>query len=255
MTLVLRPKLALRDNFIWDTSIWNPSMITTALWLDAEDASTVTTVSGAVSQWNDKSGTNKYASQSTTANRPTYSSISKEIVFDGSNDSLQLSRPYGAASQNGLTFYTVCSAPGNFVVIGTADLTNLGYKGIAQLRPADGSTAAGTSFQSGVTDANRHVFGMTQSDTSIKSYTDGTIISNLTGPRSLYRYDGTQYLARGDGSTGSTVWAGAINEVIVANYAATDSTRQRIEGYLAHKWGLTANLPSSHPYKTVGPTP
>ena len=25
--------------------------------------------------------------------------------------------------------------------------------------------------------------------------------------------------------------------------------RQKIEGYLAHKWGLTANLPSAHPFK------
>lgn len=28
---------------------------------------------------------------------------------------------------------------------------------------------------------------------------------------------------------------------------------QKIEGYLAHKWGLTSLLPSTHPYKTVHP--
>ena len=35
----------------------------------------------------------------------------------------------------------------------------------------------------------------------------------------------------------------------------TDITEfQKAEGYLAHKWGLTANLPVSHPYKTSAPT-
>lgn len=29
--------------------------------------------------------------------------------------------------------------------------------------------------------------------------------------------------------------------------------RQKVEGYLAHKWGLTANLPVDHPYKTEPP--
>ena len=28
---------------------------------------------------------------------------------------------------------------------------------------------------------------------------------------------------------------------------------EQAEGYLAHKWGLTANLPVSHPYKSVAP--
>jgi hypothetical protein len=34
----------------------------------------------------------------------------------------------------------------------------------------------------------------------------------------------------------------------------TDITEfEKAEGYLAHKWGLTANLPSDHPFKNVSP--
>jgi hypothetical protein len=33
----------------------------------------------------------------------------------------------------------------------------------------------------------------------------------------------------------------------------TTADRQRVEGYLAHKWGLTANLPADHPYKNAAP--
>ena len=29
---------------------------------------------------------------------------------------------------------------------------------------------------------------------------------------------------------------------------------EQAEGYLAHKWGLTSNLPVSHPYKNTAPT-
>jgi hypothetical protein len=28
---------------------------------------------------------------------------------------------------------------------------------------------------------------------------------------------------------------------------------QRVEGYLAHKWGLVARLPSTHPYRKFRP--
>ena len=48
--------------------------------------------------------------------------------------------------------------------------------------------------------------------------------------------------------------SGEIAEILVLPAKATVDTRQRIEGYLAHKWGLTANLPADHPYKSAAPT-
>jgi hypothetical protein len=45
-----------------------------------------------------------------------------------------------------------------------------------------------------------------------------------------------------------------VGEILMLPYPS-DVNRQKLEGYLAHKWGLTANLPGGHPYKTVGPTP
>ena len=35
---------------------------------------------------------------------------------------------------------------------------------------------------------------------------------------------------------------------------SSDDDRQKAEGYLAHKYGVQANLPSDHPYKTNAPT-
>lgn len=41
---------------------------------------------------------------------------------------------------------------------------------------------------------------------------------------------------------------GHIHEVIIFNVELTTTQRQQIEGYLAFKWGLQANLPTTHPY-------
>jgi hypothetical protein len=61
----------------------------------------------------------------------------------------------------------------------------------------------------------------------------------------------SQFTLGGYAGLGTT--NGFIKELITFTTNATN--RQLLEGYLAHKWGLTANLPNDHPYKTVGPTP
>ena len=44
-----------------------------------------------------------------------------------------------------------------------------------------------------------------------------------------------------------------IAESIYVNSAITTAEREKLEGYFAHKWGLTGNLPVSHPYKNAAP--
>lgn len=45
-----------------------------------------------------------------------------------------------------------------------------------------------------------------------------------------------------------------VSEFLIYNVALTDTPRQKIEGYLAWKWGLQSSLPAGHPYKTAAPT-
>ena len=54
--------------------MWNPSELgaSLALWLDAEDTSTITLNGSNVSQWDDKSGNGRHVSQATAANQPAY---------------------------------------------------------------------------------------------------------------------------------------------------------------------------------------
>jgi len=50
----------------------------------------------------------------------------------------------------------------------------------------------------------------------------------------------------------TTPFVGGIKEIIITSPMNNEES-QKVEGYLAHKWGLTANLPSGHPYKINAP--
>lgn len=56
-------------------------------------------------------------------------------------------------------------------------------------------------------------------------------------------------------SNNGNKFLGKIAEILIfKNDVLTTTDRQRIEGYLAHKWGLTGSLDGGHPYKTNPPT-
>ena len=48
-------------------------------------------------------------------------------------------------------------------------------------------------------------------------------------------------------------FGGKMREIISFDEYLSAASRLEIEGYLAHKWGLTAELPSDHPYKNDAP--
>lgn len=56
------------------------------------------------------------------------------------------------------------------------------------------------------------------------------------------------------GQTTEDTWDQNIAEIIFVRGDVSDADRQRIEGYFAWQWGLTANLGSGHPYKSAAPT-
>jgi hypothetical protein len=54
-------------------------------------------------------------------------------------------------------------------------------------------------------------------------------------------------------NAGLTPFDGWYAEVVYTNAKQSTTDRQKMEGYLAHKWGLTGNLSASHPHKTTPP--
>jgi hypothetical protein len=53
-----------------NNNLWTPDEITTDLWLDANDASTISATGSLVDQWDDKSGNNRHALPVAPASRP-----------------------------------------------------------------------------------------------------------------------------------------------------------------------------------------
>jgi hypothetical protein len=47
---------------------------------------------------------------------------------------------------------------------------------------------------------------------------------------------------------------GTVAEILLINGKLSLSDQQKVEGYLAYKWGLQANLDAAHPYKSSAPT-
>jgi len=283
MTLIIQKptgaKLNLAKEFTWNETVWNPGMISTSLWLDAADASTVTTVSGAVSQWNDKSGNGLNTTQGTANNRPSYQTSSlaskNTIQFDGDDG---LFRANVGISRNAPSSLIYAVAKG--ATSGTQGICLLTVGGDASPGVPNNNARQYLSF----TANNLSAGGRRLDADSFQNINSSTTHDNawvIAGSRhvwsssDLFLYqNGTERASslafQTDGNASNTNsnnliigsnfalnqnLTGNIAEVIVITPDPTTFVRQRIEGYLAHKWGLTANLPSDHPYKTVGPTP
>jgi len=75
-------------------TLWTPAEITTSLWFDANDLTTINKDgSNVITDWNDKSGNERHASQSTSSARPIHfydSNLEKWVVRFVSNDFLNL---------------------------------------------------------------------------------------------------------------------------------------------------------------------
>jgi hypothetical protein len=81
----------------------------------------------------------------------------------------------------------------------------------------------------------------------------GGVITVLSTPNIIYGLfstSGTTTFALSSSFSGR-YFIGNIQEVLVYTGPITTLQRQQVEGYLAWKWGLQANLPSNHPYKNT----
>ena len=254
--------------------LWTPAEITTALWLDAADSDTITEVSGAVIQWDDKSGNGYHVSQSTPDKRPVVLSAEqngKDVVyFDGSDDFLALSDTglNIARNVNGLSIFVVCTNEGGDTAyrILFYSNTNSSSAGRAVLYQKSNILGAGGRRLDASNWQNKEI---ARSGTgyaligSIFDYGNAELYVNVNGS-SLEARGGFQTAGNtsdtranqggvGNVSANNQRLQGSISEIIVMQSAVGTDDRQKLEGYLAHKWGLTANLPSVHPYKTYAP--
>jgi hypothetical protein len=254
--LTIQPSFGLNG---WGSVPWTPADLTTALWLDAKDAGTIVLNGSTVSQWSDKSGNDRHATQDTAANQPTYTpnSINGQpaLTFGGSPVAMVSS---GGTYDDPVTVYVVARLD---TQSGFQRILTLGVS--ADLRGFFGAVSGNlaTFFGNGTawndTNANtpnvsvltNSILGVVNAGAAATPFVDGVAQNDKVG--TMASATGIR-IGRAVGAT--QFWIGPIGEIVICDAALSTSDRQKLEGYLAHGWGLTANLDASHPYKTAPPT-
>lgn len=248
---------------------FTPSFISNVqLWLDASDAATVTHSSNAVSQWSDKSGNARHVSQGgSNSLKPTYNSGNGYISFDG-----------GDYLYNGSPFMHTATGYAIYAVI---DGTASNYGAVVAEGNSGNANAAFAPFMTGTGGDNGKITPFMVSDAGGLMKANGPLgssASHSAGTKKLVRITEEYQVLSAyiNGTLGETpryyvdatltpnrFCLGAIPrtafdfigtfklyELVITG---DDRYGPEVEGYLAHKHGLTSSLPSDHLYKTNAP--
>ena len=236
----------------------NPAGLGLKLWLDASDSSTITHTSNAVSQWSDKSGNSNHATQSTSGSKPLFDT--NQILFDGSDDSLSLAHGVVPDSNEASMVFLVtnCDATsGNDGFITNGRFTSgqsFSYRtnGTSQVSWYSWGNDLSSVSSTDNSPVKVHALELSVTGNTFKIYHDGTLKGTKTS------FTGTANAGSETGFLGRTSTSeylqGSIKEVIIVMQEPTDTVRKSIEGYLAHKWGLSGSLPSNHSHKSISLT-
>ena len=234
-------------------TLWTPTEISTVAWYDAADMSTIGFGSQGVNLWEDKGGNGYHATQNTNSDwQPTYTE-SDPLA----NNKPSLSSPN--VTKHGLEtpsftskrVYAVCYYGDGT----TATFLDYSYllgnilEEITNFRDfrINGNSGNPTWWTSNDWDETPRVNGGSETNTA------------LPMPLTILEFDHGSDITQETFIGGSNywtnrVWRGAYCEFIFTDGTEDLETRQKIEGYLAWKWGLQSKLPSDHPYKNRAPT-
>ena len=215
---------------------FSPLDLSPTLWLDASDTSTITEVGGAVSQWDDKSGSNLDLVQATAANQPTSGTRTLNglnvLDFDGS-DWMRPAALSNITQPN--TIFTVFDNDNAAVTAYLVDgFGNAATRHTFHFAFGGYSIFAGSSLLAGTVDTNPHISRSVYDGASSNLFIDG--VSTITGNAGSNSFDMITLGARIDNSS---PFDGAIAEIIVVDGTLTAGEIADTEQYLANKWGIT----------------
>lgn len=236
---------------------FTPTQITgCALWLDAADATTVTGTTN-VTAVRDKSPNGVVLSNATGYSYPNNS-------FNGTYPSFYCANGYSTGSSATLGYNAAFALTMPFSMFFVGIQTNTGtYGDLCDAAPASAGAnriytlTSGLAFESrigtGATSVTQNNFIFNAAYTAGASASVAWLngVSYVTGTVAQFTCSGITVANR---FSLTESFPGHICEVIAYNTSLTQAQRQQVEGYLAAKWGLQANLDVSHPYKSVSPS-
>ena len=222
-------------------------------WFDGADATTVTGTTS-VTQWSDKSGKGRHATQTNAGYYPSYAS--SNMAFLNNASMLYLNNmPANTAGQS-------------FIFVGRPLSTAYSWRTLLRGVNADhnliilaNSTQIGryANNNNGFIQFDSYVIDGTGNQTILfyVAIDSSDIYSgSLNGDSNLNVASGAlandNFYCFGNYQGGGQQF-GYVSEMVMFSNNLTLSVRQQIEGYLAWKWGIQSNLPSYHPYKSAAP--
>jgi hypothetical protein len=229
-----------------------------SLWLDAADPSTLTLSGSNVAQWRDKSGNGNSAFVTTSANQPTYAN--NRLTFSGAQ---YLFTPLNSRIERQTLFAIVSTSATDIVQRAVLGQSGREARGGYSFYLADGGSrtqrvhtwGGSPGIKGAALDQNQvYIYGATvvSATGSAVLYLNGNLaVSGSVA--SLSSSEFTYVVGSGNGGTGGglpeELLQGTLGELLLWNNVLSETERQQIEGYLADKWGLKANLPAAHPFK------
>jgi hypothetical protein len=252
------------------------------MWLDGADRSTLSLSGASVTQWRDKSGLNNHAYQDIVAVRPSYSTQAMNSRYPGIVFTASIETPGNTTTPSNFTFLHFPNAQGGtdnasyFVVFQSSNISRnahiisnwkaqYGQLNAIQTNRFQASSATSYSPQniSATASLNPTLAAFTYSTGTTNTFTAGlnasytTNITSVTPPSSTADNNPLgiigAYLENVPTPYYGGTYNGSISEILIFTRALTLSQRQQMEGYLAWKWGLVGNLPSTHPFKRFPP--
>jgi len=249
-------------------ALWTPAEITTLVWLDAFDGSELTLNGSDVSAWNNKSGGTDFT-QATAANQPFYDSTNNCVTFDGVDEFMSANDKFVSIANPDF----LCVMLTNFLSLqSTSDrLFQLeGGQSGGVISIGHGSSSVGWNWRhnngfsahnSGATTGQymtSWVRSLNQTYSDDSTWENGTSQSrtssaSLTNSPNIIQAFST--IGRGQGGNESQFFYSnaRIHELVMLE-ADDSATREKLEGYMAWRWGNEGDLPVSHPYKDAAPT-
>ena len=240
------------------------SIANSSLWVDAADSTTITLSGSSVTSVRDKAQSLTLTTQGTTSLLTVTNSIN-------SRQTLYFNNSAGNSVYLQGTFANL-TAGSFFVVWQAATQLSTGYRALYAWQSVGSLTFP--------------VFGYVNSLTLVGPYTTfvgpGTPTTNVSagtnyltfyswtgtttnvgfngaiptaGTQSAYASSSSVFTIMGELDGSIDTVHGYIGEMVFYSRVLATGERQNVEGYLAWKWGLQTNLPTTHPFRNFPPPP
>lgn len=258
-------------------ALWEPTQINADVWLSASRSSYVG------GTWGDLSGNGYDHVQATASRRPTYNATGLNgyptLVFDGTDD--YLDSPAGSsldvarnvtyawcfnvyqhatdvsATERPIVFYGTNSGGTRFALNAGSPGGGLQNRPYVAGRRLDADSPGATAAASAT--------ALTNGENALLLATANYSLRTLTLYKNGASHVSASGLWSGGGSTSNTASSyaavgrsggrlnGCVSESVVGNNSLSAGDIDKLFGWAAHYYGLTALLPGGHPYKTSPP--